>query len=68
MVNPRRLLPFVACIGLVAPAAAGHDLAAEVAPGVATQLTLDFPVDDAQLANPSGYFPAEPPPPGWSRE
>lgn len=63
--RPRRLIQGVASLAFLPLAPAISDvpieLSADVTLGVATTLTLDFPVDDAQLANPAGYFPAEPP-------
>lgn len=61
----RRITWFVAALAPLPLASAEPDLQPEysvnVTSGATTQLTLDFPVDDAHLANPSGYFPAEPP-------
>ncbi len=36
-------------------------ISADLSPDVATIVTLELAVDDEHLANPAGYFPAEPP-------
>ncbi len=54
------------CLGIAslpvvpAPAESPPTLATEVGSSSPATLTLPFDVDDSQLANPSGYFPAEP--------